>query len=231
MEISNKPPEDIYAKRLAGKENIKRWYYQERAQRVVNALKKNGFEAMYVEDRSRARDEILKLVPPFVTIGVGGSMTIREIGVLDELASQGHTIYDHWKPGLSSEEVLNIRHAHLSCDVFLTSANALSLDGKLVSTDGAGNRVCAMTFGPKKVIIAVGANKIVKDVDQAMRRIKEVAAPHTLKETGLNPPCVQTGICTDCDSPLRGCRATVILERKPLFTDTMVVVIGEELGF
>ncbi len=231
MERENKLPEDLYAKRLAGKENIKHWYHQERAQRAINALKTNGFNASYVEDRNRAREEILKLVPPLATIGVGGSMTIREIGILDELANRGHTIYDHWKPGLSSEEVLNIRRAHLSCDAFLTSANALSLDGKLVSTDGVGNRVCAMTFGPKKVIIAVAVNKIVKDVEAALRRVKEIAAPHTLKETGLNLPCVQTGICTDCDSPLRGCRATVILERRPLFTDTTVLVIGEELGF
>lgn len=223
--------EDLYAKRLANKENIKRWYLQERAQRAVKALQKNGFDAMYVEDRSKAREEILKLVPEAATIGAGGSMTIREIGVLDDLAKRGHTLYDHWKSGLSQEEILGIRRAHLTCDVFLASSNAITLEGELVSTDGYGNRVCAMTFGPKKVIIAAGANKIVKDLQAGLRRTKEVAAPHTLKESGLPIPCVQTGICIDCDSPLRMCRATIILERKPLQTDITVVIIGEELGF
>ena len=223
--------EDLYAKRLANKENIKQWFAEQRAQRAMKALQKNGFDALHVPDRHHAREEILKLAPETGTVGVGGSMTIREIGVLEELAKHGHTIYDHWKPGLSPEEILQIRRAQLTCDVFLTSANALTLEGELVSTDGIGNRVCAMTFGPKKVIIACGTNKIVKNIEAGLRRVKEVAAPHTLKETGLPIPCVQTGICNDCDSPLRMCRATMILERKPLQTDITVLVIGEELGF
>jgi len=223
--------EDLYARRLANKENIKRWYLQERAQRAVKALQKNGFDAMYVDDRNKAREEILKLIPEGTSIGVGGSMTIREIGVLDKLAKRGHTIYDHWKSGLSQEEILEIRRAHLTCDVFLASTNALTLEGELASTDAYGNRVCAMTFGPKKVIIATGANKIVKDLQAGLRRIKEMAAPHALKESGVPIPCVQTGICIDCDSPLRMCRATIILERKPLQTDITVLIIGEEMGF
>jgi len=223
--------EDLYTKRLAGKENIKRWLLQERSQKTAKALNKNGFMAVYVEDRGKAREEMLKLIPEKASIGAGGSMTIREIGILEDLAKRGHTLYDHWQPGLSKEEILNIRHAQLSCDVFFTSANALTLEGVLVSTDGIGNRICAMTFGPKKVIIAVGANKIVKNLEEALQRIKEVAAPMALKESGLPLPCVQKGICADCDSPMRGCRATLILERKPLLTDITVFVIGEELGF
>lgn len=224
-------PEDLYAKRLANKENVKRWLSQERAQKVIKALEKNGFEALWVEDRAKACEEILKVVPESATIGVGGSMTIRETGVLDMLANKGHTVYDHWKPGLSQEQVLDIRRAHLTSDVFLTSTNALTLDGELVNTDGIGNRVCAMTFGPKRVIVVAGANKIVKDVHTAIRRIKEIATPLAMKESDLPVPCVQTGICTDCDSPLRMCRATVILERRPMMTNITVMIIGEDLGF
>ena len=223
--------DDLYTKRLANQENIKQWYYEERARRTVEALQKNGFNALYVEGRQKARQEILKLVPDGAAIGVGGSMTIRQIEILPELTKLGHLIYDHWTPGLSFEEVLSIRRAHLSCDVFLTSANALTLDGQIVCGEGIGNRVGAMTFGPQKVIIAVGANKITKDLHDALRRVKEVAAPQTLKETGLDLPCIQTGSCHDCNSPLRGCRITLILERKPAFTDTTVLVIGEDLGF
>ena len=230
-EAQTQIPEDMYARRLANKENIKRWYLQERAQRVVKALQKNGFDAVYVEDRSRAREEILKLVPQSASVGVGGSMTVREIGVLDDLVQQEHTMYDHWRAGLSQEDILAIRRAQLTCDVFLTSTNAITLKGELVSTDGIGNRVCAMTFGPKKVIVVAGANKIVKDMEAGRRRIKEIAAPHTIKESNAPVPCVQTGICNDCDSPMRACRATIILERKPLLTDITVLVVGEELGF
>ena len=223
--------DDMYARRLANQENIKRWYYEERAKRTVEALQKNGFTAFYVEERQKARQEILKLIPDEATVGVGGSITIRQLEVLPELTKAGHRIYDHWVSGGSSEEVLAIRRAQLTCDVFLTSANAISLDGQIVCTDAIGNRVCAMTFGPRKVIIAVGANKITKDLDDALRRVKEVAAPHALKESGVALPCLETGYCHDCKSPQRGCRVTVILERRPFFTDTTVVVIGEALGF
>jgi len=223
--------DDMYARRLANQENIKRWYYEERAKRTVEALQKNGFTAFYVEERQKARQEILKLIPDEATVGVGGSITIRQLEVLPELTKAGHRIYDHWVSGGSSEEVLAIRRAQLTCDVFLTSANAISLDGQIVCTDAIGNRVCAMTFGPRKVIIAVGANKITKDLDDALRRVKEVAAPHALKESGGALPCLETGYCHDCKSPQRGCRVTVILERRPFFTDTTVVVIGEALGF
>ncbi len=123
-------------------------------------------------------------------------------------------IYAHWKPGLSPEDVLKIRRAHLTCDVFLTSANAVTMEGMLVSTDGAGNRVGAMMFGPGKVIVVAGVNKIVNDLHSAFRRIKEVATPQVVKDMGLEIPCAVTGFCSDCKSPIRACRATVILERK-----------------
>ncbi len=224
-------PSDFYARRLADRDNIRRTYYEERADRAVKALQKNGFTAFYAEERRKAQEEILKLVPEGATIGVGGSITIREIGVLPELAKRGHRIYDHWAPGLTQEEILSIRRAHLTCDVFFTSANALTLDGQIVCGEGVGNRVCAMTFGPQKVIIAVGANKIVKDLHAALQRVKEVAAPQALSGLGLTLPCVQTGSCYDCDSPQRACRITLILERKPPLTDTIVAVVGESLGF
>ena len=223
--------DDLYTRRLANQENIKRWYYKERTKRTVEALQKNGFTAFYAEERQKARQEILKLIPDGATVGVGGSITIRQIEVLPELLKEGHRIYDHWTPGLSPEEVLAIRRAQLTCDVFLTSANALTLDGQIVCIDAIGNRVCAMTFGPSKVIIVAGANKITKDVDDALKRVKEVAAPQALKESGLALPCLKTGYCHDCKSTQRGCRITLILERKPLFTDTTIVVIGEALGF
>lgn len=225
------PPVDMYARRLANKDGIKLKHLQQLALAVIKPLTKNGFYALHLEDREQARQAILDLVPPGATVGVGGSMTIREIGVLDDLAGRGHVVFNHWRPGLSQEEILAIRRAHLSCDVFLTSTNALTLRGQIVSTDGFGNRITAMTFGPKRVIIVAGANKIVRDLEAALARIKNVCTPLTMGESGDPLPCVKTGVCIDCETPARMCRATIILDRKPLATDTHVLVVGEELGF
>ncbi len=224
------PTADMFARRLANKEGIKRKHLQQLAQAVIKPLAKNGFSACYLEDREAARQKLLELVPAGAAIGVGGSMTIREIAVLDDLESRGHLIHNHWKPGLSQEQIMAIRRAHLTSDVFLTSANALTLKGQIVSTDGVGNRVCAMTFGPKRVIIVAGANKIVRDLEAALNRVKDVCTPRTMGE-GEPVPCVKTGVCTDCDSPARACRATIILDRRPMLTETYVLVVGEELGF
>jgi L-lactate utilization protein LutB len=221
----------MYARRLANKEGIKRKHLRQLAQAVVKPLGQNGFTPIYVENREQARKELLALVPEGATVGVGGSMTIREIGVLEELTKRGHLVHNHWQPGLSQEEIMAIRRAHLSCDVFLTSTNAITLRGQIVSTDGVGNRVCAMTFGPKRVIIAAGANKIVRDLDAALARVKEICAPRTMGESDEPVPCVRTGVCTDCESPARACRATIILDRRPMLTETFVLLIGEELGF
>jgi len=230
-EASILPPEDMFARRLANKEGIKRKHLQHLGQTVIKPLTKNGFYACYVDDREAARQKVLELVPEGATIGVGGSMTIREIRVLDELEGRGHFIHNHWKPGLSQDDIQAIRVAHLTCDVFLTSTNALTLKGQIVSTDGTGNRVCAMTFGPRRVVIVTGANKIVRDLDAALARVKDVCTPRTMGESTEPLPCLKTGVCTDCDSPARACRATIILERRPMMTDTHVVVVGEELGF
>jgi len=202
----------------------------QRGKKAVEALNKNGFESKYISDGKTACAEILNLIPKDAKVGVGGSMTMRQIGVMDTLEKKGNVIYDHWKPGLSPEDVLKIRRAHLTCDVFLTSANAVTMEGMLVSTDGAGNRVGAMMFGPGKVIVVAGVNKVVNDLHSAFRRIKEVATPQVVKDMGLEIPCAVTGFCSDCNSPMRACRATVILERKPFFSDIHVLIVGD-LGF
>lgn len=223
--------ENPYFTRLKNMEKTTKWLKEQRGKKAVEALKKNGFESQYISDGKTACAEILNLIPKDAKVGVGGSMTMRQIGVLDTLEKKGNVIYDHWKPGLSPEDVLKIRRAHLTCDVFLTSANAVTMEGMLVSTDGAGNRVGAMMFGPGKVIVVAGVNKVVNDLHSAFRRIKEVATPQVVKDMGLELPCAVTGFCSDCNSPMRACRATVILERKPFFSDIHVLIVGEDLGF
>jgi len=158
-------------------------------------------------------------------------MTIRELGVLDQLKARGNTVFDHWVPGLSREESLEIRKAQMSSDLFLSSSNAITMNGELVNIDGVGNRVNAINFGPKKVILVAGFNKIAGNVDEAIKRVKGEAAPPNARRLSLDVPCAKLGWCVDCNSPDRACRVIVIHERKPLLTDILVILVGEELGY
>ncbi|MCG1013074.1 lactate utilization protein [Tepidanaerobacter sp. GT38] len=210
--------------------SVKAKFYEPRCQKAVKALIKNGFDAIYVPTKEEAVKKALELVPPNATVGVGGSVTVRELGIVDELRARGHVIFDHHL-GSTAEEKNRIRKAQLTCDVFFASTNALTLDGKLVNIDGTGNRVAAMIFGPGHVVLIVGANKITDGLQQAMLRAKQVAAPMNAIRLGLNTPCASTGYCMDCSSENRICKVTTIIEYKPNLTNFTVIVVGEEIGY
>ncbi len=220
----------------AGRESLnmdsnKAWWIEQRCKTAVDRLKKHEFEALYLKTREEAAQEILKWVTPETSIGIGGSVTIRELGIIDQLKSKAKTVYDHWVPGLSRGDSEAIRKAEMTSDVFLSSSNAITLDGELVNIDGIGNRVNAMNFGPKKVILVAGYNKIVRNVEEAIKRIKNEVSPQNQRRLNMNTPCTQTGWCVDCNSTNRGCRMIVIHERKPMWTDVLVMIVGEELGY
>lgn len=202
-----------------------------RAAAAIQALQKHDFSAMYVPDRLAAKEEILKSCDKTMHIGIGGSVTIREIGILQDLSKSGYTLYDHWKEELSNDQRTQIRLNQLTCDLFLTSANAVTLNGEIINIDGAGNRINAMTFGPKKVFIVAGINKLVRDVETGINRIKNIATPLNAKRLKIDVPCVDAGKCVDCNSPNRLCRALLILERRPVLTDMKIIIVGENLGF
>jgi len=212
-------------------EEVRNWYCEKIGHKAVSALKRNWFDAEYFPSCEEASRRVIEIAQPYKTIGAGGSITVRNLNILNVLEKQGKVIYDHWRPSLSPEEIVSIRRAHLTCDLFLTGANAITLHGEIVNIDGAGNRVCAMTFGPKKVVILAGVNKIVRDVHEGIRRIHEIASPLNCKRLGIKSPCGETGFCNDCESPNRACRITVILERKPMLTDISVFIIGKKMGF
>ena len=212
-------------------DSIKQEWTEEKIRRAAEKLKAHDFAATCVRTKEEAVDEILRHVTPEMKVGVGGSMTIREIGILDQLRAKGHLVYDHWAPGISLEESLRIRKSQLSCDLFLSSSNAVTMNGELVNIDGAGNRVNSITFGPGKVILVSGFNKLVEDIQEAIKRIKNVVTPMNARRLNIEVPCAKLGHCVDCNSPDRLCRAVVILERKPLLTDLLVILVGEELGY
>jgi len=209
----------------------RQWWIEERTKRAVEKLVAHDFGAIYVRTKEEAVRELWKRITPSQQIGVGGSVTIRGLGVLEKLEAQGYTIHDHWKPGLSGENVLEIRKKQMTSDLFLTSANAVTLNGELVNIDGIGNRVNSISFGPGKVILVVGYNKIVEDVQKGIERIKNVAAPLNARRLNIDVPCAKVGKCVDCNSPNRICRVLVIHERKPTSTDILIILVGEELGF
>ena len=212
-------------------EPYKLWLRKKLGEKCVVNLKKHDFDAHFVNTSEEARDLILEIVSGFTTFGFGGSDTTRALGLPGELKNRGKTLYDHWQEGLSREEDLDIRLNQISSDCFLCSANAVAVTGEVVNVDGIGNRTNGMTFGPKKVVIAAGMNKVTRDLDSAIRRVKEVAGPMRAKSLGMETPCAETGLCTDCNAPQRICRITTILHRKPMLTDVSIVLINEDLGF
>lgn len=196
---------------------------------TIENLKKHGFKAIYVENRDAAREAILNIAVGCKTVGVGGTSTVRDTGVLDVMREKGFEVWDHWVTD-NMLESLQMRKKQASADLFLTGSNAVTMTGELVNREGVGNRINAMTFGPGKVVVVVGTNKIVPDISSAMERIKKIAAPIRAKQLDVNTPCVKSGVCEDCNSAQRICRVTIIHERRPSLTDMTIIIVGEKMG-
>ena len=199
---------------------------------LLDILQKNGMKARIVPTSAQARNDVLDMIPRNAKVGIGGSMTIRQLGLIEALRDRGNEVYDHWQSGLSKEERLAVARKHVSADYFVSSSNALTMDGKLVNTDNTGNRVSALIFGPQHVIVVVGTNKIVETVEEGMKRIKETAAPLNCQRRNDDTPCAKGKDCPDCNSPDRLCRVTSIIEKKTKGIRTLsVIIVREELGY
>ena len=212
-------------------ENVKKWHTDKIIDRAVKSLKARQFDVLSFKKREDLVRAILQQVMPGMTVGVGGSVGLRELGLPDLLKAKGVLLLDTWQEGLTSQEVLDLRLRHLTCDLFLSGINALTEKGEIVNMDGIGNRIGAITFGPGKVILVAGVNKIVPDIESALQRIKRVAAPMNARRMGLPLPCAETGYCHDCQSDMRICRVLSIMERRPSTTDITVYLVAEELGY
>ena len=211
---------------------LSEWGYEQRGAKAVEALGQNGFTAHYVKTAAEAAEYVLKHGEEALSVGFGGSMTIVGLKVEEKLRQAGKEILNHGAPGLDPSQKLEIRRRQLTCDLFLSSVNAVTLSGLLVNIDGSGNRVAALTFGPKKVIVVVGRNKLVDgDLDAAIHRVKNVASPPNARRLNFNTPCARTGFCANCNSPERICRVISVMERKPAGADFHVLVVNEDLGF
>jgi L-lactate utilization protein LutB len=207
------------------------WIFEQKCEKAVEALGQNGFTAVYCRTSQQAHDYILREAADAHSIGFGGSRTIVDLNVQEHLQAQGKEILNHGMPGLTPEERMAIMRSQLTCDLFLTGSNAVTLSGWLVNIDGNGNRVAAMFFGPKKVIVVAGRNKLVDgDLQAAIDRIKNWASPPNAKRLNYNTPCARTGFCSNCNSPERICRVTTVIDRKPRAMDIRVLVVNEDMG-
>lgn len=217
---------------MATTEELVFWSFEKKCLKAVEALERNDFTARYCASPQEAVDAIIAVADSAGSIGFGGSMSIYGMGVEQRLREMGKEILNHGSPGYSREEKMEIMRRQLTCDLFLTGTNALTLSGELVNIDATGNRVAAMFFGPRKVVVVAGRNKLVEGgVTEAMQRVKTWATPPNSKRLNFKTPCASSGFCSNCNSPERLCRVTTVLERRPRFTDVTVLVVNADLGF
>ena len=214
--------------------DARNWRQELQVEKTISALKEKGFEAFYFPTKEDAVQKVLDIVPLNALVGLGGSVTLREMGLPTILLNRGNRLADHWaarQQGASSEEMLRIRRHQLNSDVFITSTNAITENGELINRDGGGQRVASMIFGPEQVVIVAGINKIVSTVDNGLERIMNFAAPINAKRLNRKTPCTVTGVCSDCKSNDRICNVTSIIHRKLGNTPTTIILVGEKLGY
>ncbi len=202
------------------------------AEKVIKALEKRRMEGSYVETADQAKTEILEMIEHGSTVFRNGSMSAVGMGLWEAVAAlPGVKLIDPYVPGLTQEQGLALRRQGLTADVMIAGSNAVTLDGRLVNLDGMGNRVAAMAFGPRKVILVVGMNKVVPDIETAKARVKHYAAPVNAIRLNLKTPCVEDGLCNDCRSEQRICNIWSIIEGHMIKGRIHVKLIGEALGY
>ncbi len=211
----------------------------EKIQKVIFALEKNNMQGIYVDKISDVAPKIKELIYPGETVAVGGSMSLFESGVIDLLRSGEYNFLDRYADGLTPEDIRDIYIKSFCADTYILSSNAITENGELYNVDGNSNRVAALVFGPKSVIVVAGINKIVKDIDAAITRVKTIAAPKNCARLNCATYCKETGKCvaadsTDfsgCPSDARICCSYVVSSHQRIKNRIKVILVGEELGY
>ncbi len=207
------------------------WFIEEKIKRTKAALEKNNYQVFVVESSEEAVDKLKEIIEKGSIVSVGGSMTIIEAGVLELLRNGDYNFLDRYKEGLTGEEMGKLFRECFFADYYISSSNAITEGGELVNLDGNGNRVAAMTFGPKKVVVVAGVNKIVKSLDEAYARVRNQAAPMNTKRLSKRTPCTTVGKCMDCDSPERICNHYVVTYRQNAPGRGIIILIKQDMGY
>lgn len=211
-------------------ENI-RFVFEEKIKRVIKNLEENNINGYFVEDEKDAIEKIKEIIEEGDTVSVGGSMSLFETGIIDFLRKGNYNFLDRYEEGLTSNDIKELFIKTFSSDAYLVSTNAITEKGELYNVDGLGNRVAAMIYGPKKVIVVAGINKIVKDIDKAIMRNREIAAPANSKRLDKKTPCKKVGYCMDCNSPERICNKYTIIKKEYQKDRMYVIIVNQYLGY
>ena len=211
---------------------VQKWLYETRIRDCMKVLEEKGYDPIFAKDKDEAREITMSLIPEGATIAVGGSVTLNETGILDEIRSDKYNFIDRYNTS-SFEEMLDKYREGYTADVMVSSVNAITMKGQLVNIDCTGNRSSQIVFGPKKVIIIAGANKIVETPEDGVKRAKSVA-PMNCKRITHKTPCAteDNSRCTDCNVQARMCNVTSIVEGCTYFPKRItVVLVPEDLGY
>lgn len=208
----------------------KELYYEKRGKALVKNLQSRHFEAYYCADRAEALAKALELIPEGATVGWGGTVSAQQIGLVEALKTGNYRAIDRDACDTPEEKEQAAKDS-MFADVFLTSANGLSMDGQMVNIDGSGNRVAAIIYGPKTVLVIAGMNKVADSLEAAVQRARTVAAPMNQQRFQLNNPCTVTGSCANCKSESCICNQIVITRNCRPAGRIKFILVGEELGF
>ena len=206
------------------------WYIDKKVKRTIDSLEKHNIEAFYVNNEEELRKKIDEMIPKGAVVTNGDSITLLEAGVIDMLRSGDYTYLDKHKEGITSEEKKNIYEKSFTAHTYLSSTNALTENGELYNIDGNGSRVAAMIYGPKQVIIVAGINKIVRNLEEAEKRVRNYVAPLDAKKLGKNTPCTKVGYCVDCKSPERICNYFTVITGQ-FKKRIKVIIVNKNLGY
>jgi len=204
--------------------------YDKKGPKVAAAFTKRNFEAYYCATKEEALEKALSLIPKEDVISWGGSVSINEIGLRPYVLEHGYKVINRDDAKTMPERMEIMRQA-LLCDTFLMSSNAAIEDGQLFNIDGNGNRVAALCYGPKQVIVILGMNKVMPNVHSAIDRARSVAAPINIQRFGVKTACATTGMCVDCISPDCACSHFVLTRFCKLTSRIKVILVGENLGY
>lgn len=204
-------------------------YFEKRAQLLLKNLKERHFEAWYCADKAEALQKAMELLPEGSCIGWGGAMSAVQIGLMDKVKAGGYRVIDRDATNGPEERKAAMKQCLLA-DVFITGANAISMDGQLVNIDGMGNRVAAIVYGPETVLVIAGMNKVVDTLEDAMRRARTVAAPMNKQRFDAQTPCMVNGACSDCLSPGCICNQILVTRNCNPAGRIKLILVGEDLG-
>ncbi len=211
-------------------ENV-RWFVEKQVERTIANLEKRNIGGYYVATVTELLDQVKALIPETSTVAVGDSVTLAETGIIQMLREGNYQFLDKYRPGISRDEKKALYRQSFSADTFMCSTNALTEAGELYNIDGNGSRVAAMLYGPEQVLIVAGVNKIVKDLAEAERRVRQIAAPLDAKRLNKHTPCASLGYCVDCRSEERICNDFVVIKGQFVKDRIKVLLVGQSLGY